>query len=147
MTERIKQIMEKEGLNPSSFADQIGISKGTMNHILNGRNNPSLDVVTKILESYPKINSDWMLFGKLPVYKSEKTYVMPDLFGEESIIQAEEPKKIEYRKEIEVKKSVEEPEKIKTEVVTIEKIVSKKIIKIMIFYSDNTFDSFNPENI
>ena len=49
MIGRITQIMEREGLTPSKFAEAIGIQRSAMSHILNGRNNVSLDVLIKIL--------------------------------------------------------------------------------------------------
>ena len=45
MKERIQQIMQREGLSPSRFAEEIGIQRSAMSHIISGRNNPSLDVV------------------------------------------------------------------------------------------------------
>ena len=47
MIGRITQIMEREGLTPSKFAEAIGIQRSAMSHILNGRNNVSLDVLIK----------------------------------------------------------------------------------------------------
>ena len=49
MKERILQIMNQAGLNHSKFAEVIGIQRAAMSHITSGRNNPSLDVVSKIL--------------------------------------------------------------------------------------------------
>ena len=49
MKDRIKLIMEKENLTPAKFADKLQINRAIISHILNGRNNPSLDVVSKIL--------------------------------------------------------------------------------------------------
>ena len=50
MRDRILKIMEREGLTPSKFAESIGIQRSAMSHIISGRNNPSLDVLLKILE-------------------------------------------------------------------------------------------------
>ena len=63
MIERINQIMEREGLNSSKFAEEIGIQRSAMSHILNGRNNVSLDVLMKILGRFTDVNTDWLLFG------------------------------------------------------------------------------------
>ncbi|MDR3062356.1 MAG: helix-turn-helix domain-containing protein [Dysgonamonadaceae bacterium] len=146
MVDRIKKIIEKENSNPSLFADLIGISRGTMNHILNGRNNPSLDVVTKILTTIPRINAEWMMFGTGPIYKGDKTFLQPSLFPEIPVKQHNQPEKTEYRKEIEVKT----PEKIfnkpEVEEIRLPKDISKTIDKIIIYYSDNTFENFIPEN-
>ena len=62
--ERIKVIMEKEGTSPSTLADQIGISRPLMSHVMSGRNKPSLQLVLKILEHFPSYSADWLLLGK-----------------------------------------------------------------------------------
>ena len=46
--DRIKIIMEKENMASGAFAESIGIQQSTLSHILNGRNNPSLDVIMKV---------------------------------------------------------------------------------------------------
>jgi transcriptional regulator with XRE-family HTH domain len=63
MIERIKKLMEKKGFSPSQFADEIGLKRSSLSHILSGRNNPSLDVVVKIKTRFNDINTDWLLFG------------------------------------------------------------------------------------
>ena len=61
MRDRILKIMEREGLTPSKFAESIGIQRSAMSHIISGRNNPSLDVLLKILERFTYVDSDWLL--------------------------------------------------------------------------------------
>ncbi len=39
-----------------------------MSHVLAGRNNPSLDFVTKILRTFPEIRPQWLLFGEGKMY-------------------------------------------------------------------------------
>ena len=56
MIERIMEIMRNKGFNSSRFAEEIGIQRAAMSHILNGRNNVSLDVCKKILEKFPEIS-------------------------------------------------------------------------------------------
>lgn len=146
MVDRIKSIIEQEGNNPSYFADSIGISRASINHILNGRNKPSLDMLMKILERFPEINSDWLIFGKSPMYKSEKSIIQPSLFNDNPTKPDKETNPVEYRKEIEVKKPQTMPKRTDLEKITTEKKELKKISKIMIFYSDNTFDTFSPDN-
>jgi len=95
MIDRIKLLIDKENENASSFADKIGISRSSMNHILNGRNNPSLDMILKILKKYNTIHTEWLLWGNLPMYKTEKKHSSTSLFEEfdknEMIIQAQQP--------------------------------------------------------
>ena len=63
MRERIKEIIEREGMSQSQFADFIGVNRPTLSHILAGRNNPSMEVVMKIHQKFPKINILWLLDG------------------------------------------------------------------------------------
>ncbi len=63
MRERIKEIIEREGMVQSQFADFIGVNRPTLSHILLGRNNPSMEVVMKIHQKFPKINILWLLDG------------------------------------------------------------------------------------
>lgn len=64
MKDRIKQIIEREEMTQSQFADFIGVNRPTLSHILAGRNNPSMEVVMKIHQSFPKINILWLIDGK-----------------------------------------------------------------------------------
>ena len=64
VSERIKNIMEWLQLSSAEFADQINISRSRLSHILNGRNNPSLEIITEILKNYDSVDPDWLILGK-----------------------------------------------------------------------------------
>ncbi|MGI6718948.1 MAG: helix-turn-helix domain-containing protein [Bacteroidales bacterium] len=70
MIERIKQILDYSTLNNSSFAEKIGMNKSTLSHVLSGRNNPSLDLVLKIIDAFPEIDPEWLLNGKKSMLKN-----------------------------------------------------------------------------
>lgn len=63
MKDRIKKIQEYSGLSLGVFASRTGIKAASLSHILNGRNNPSLDVMMKIHETFPEVSWEWMLYG------------------------------------------------------------------------------------
>ena len=63
MYERLKNWMESEYLKPSALADNIGVNRATISHILSGRNKPSIDFLEKLLNTYPKINTNWLISG------------------------------------------------------------------------------------
>ena len=67
MIDRLKVIMEKEGLNPSQLADRLHIQRSGLSHILSGRNNPSLDFVKKVLTEFPQYDMGWLIFGDTDV--------------------------------------------------------------------------------
>ena len=149
MKERILQIMESEGLTPSAFAEEIGIQRAAMSHITSGRNKPSLDVFTKILDRFAYINPDWLLTGTGNMKRDTKhtphAAIPPDLFSNPIHIQPEKKNIPEYRREIKDKKVIIPPKKEEKETITFTEATTKKVMKIIIYYSDTTFEIFNPE--
>jgi transcriptional regulator with XRE-family HTH domain len=67
--ERILQIMTNYGLNAGQFADKLGVQPSSISHILSGRNKPSLDFVTKLLNCFPQIDYMWLVMGKGSMFK------------------------------------------------------------------------------
>ena len=148
MKDRIKQIMENEHLTPARFADKLQINRAIISHILNGRNNPSLDVVTRILDDMPHINPEWLLKGTGSMYKegfmAEPSSDEPDLFRQHVMKTGRESDNAEKPRETDVKSpasSVQFAENKSTDDV---KAVDKKITQIIIYYSDHTFETFSP---
>lgn len=138
------KIMEREGLTPSKFAETIGIQRSAMSHIISGRNNASLDVLLKILERFTYVDSDWLLFGKGEMTRNQPS-TEPDLFTNTPVIQPEVQPRPEYRQEMKAETPVNIPKQPIIEKIMCENKPSKIVSKIMIFYSDNTFDTFIPE--
>ena len=63
MHSRLKYWMEMEVLKSSALADNIGVNRATISHILSGRNKPSIDFLQKLLSSYPELNANWLISG------------------------------------------------------------------------------------
>ena len=64
MINRIEQLIDALGITQKDFAQRSGTSAAALSHITSGRNRPSLELVLKILNKHPNVNSDWLLFGK-----------------------------------------------------------------------------------
>jgi len=64
MIDRINQVMREKGITSRQFAEEIGIQPSSLSHILTGRNRPSLDFVMKIMQRWPDIDINWLMFGK-----------------------------------------------------------------------------------
>ena len=73
MYSRLKKWMESEGLKSSAFADNIGVNRATISHILSGRNKPSIDFFQKLLNTYPDLNSNWLITGIGYMYTKKET--------------------------------------------------------------------------
>ena len=67
MVDRIQKLIQAKKLTASKFADQIGVPRSTISHILSGRNNPSLEFLQKILDTYPDIKTEWLIRGDGPM--------------------------------------------------------------------------------
>lgn len=148
MKDRIKLIMERENLTPAKFADRLDINRAVVSHILNGRNNPSLDVVTKILTEMNYINPQWLIVGTGNMYKEgisdDSIPKEPDLFNQRAIKHDEIPSESELFKENVVKSSVLDDKVPDNENVILKKSHDRKISQIIIYFNDNTFEIFRP---
>ena len=148
MKDRIRLIMEKENLTPAKFADSLDINRAVISHILNGRNNPSLDVVTKILEVMDYINPEWLISGIGNIYKSgaeaESRHIEQDLFHQEHENHDQRADKIKQSQGFEFKDTLNEAQTSDNKLVAVDKKCDKKITQIIIYYNDNTFEKFTP---
>ena len=82
MKDRIAHIIRAKNLTAAEFAIRLGIQPSNVSHLLAGRNNPSLEFVKKLKETFPEYNLEWIIFGKGPMTVSEpfveqKTVVTP----------------------------------------------------------------------
>ena len=143
MLSRIKEILVKEGFNSGSFADEIGVQRSSLSHIINGRNNPSLDFILKVLQRFPRLNSEWLLLGKgdMYVYEEPESKVDEPVSGEPNLFNTvpSEPVLVEKIPNIDTSPKIPVNEEVKFE--KTEKYVSQ----ILIFYSDSTYQVYKPE--
>lgn len=124
--DRVRMIMKMNNMNAAAFADKIGVQRSSVSHVLTGRNKPSLDFIEKILIQFPKVNASWLISGQI----QQTDVIIP-----------------EPEIKIETEKPITEPEKYVT-IVTNEISASgnKRIVKIITFYEDFTFDEFRPND-
>ena len=108
MEKRIQNIIEKYGLSPNAFAQEIDVNRSTISHILSGRNKPSIDVLQKILKRFSKVSASWLLLGRGDMFATESVSQVPKATTDESSVQ------------------------------------SKEVKKIVVFYSDNSFEEYKP---
>ena len=130
---RIKFLMDTFGISPSSFADKLGIKRAAVSHILSGRNKASLDVVQKLLQTIPEISPNWIIFGYGDTYvkildEEDKLEIS------KRFVNSQEFTNVTIEKDVPIHFENKQP--------LVEE--NKKIEKIMIFYSDKTFDTYTP---
>ncbi|MBF1522547.1 MAG: helix-turn-helix transcriptional regulator [Prevotella salivae] len=64
ITERIVQIMSKEGHTVSTFARKLGIPWTSANNIVSGRNAPNYETIVKIIENFEWVDANWLVMGQ-----------------------------------------------------------------------------------
>ena len=157
MKEQILKIMEAEGLTPAKFADEIGVQRSSISHIISGRNKPSYDFIMKIVERFRGINTDWLLTGKGSMIKSSgidqnEQKVLFDSSKKDDLIkkQAEEKVTIENQKEAitQAGSSIETiQEKYRTGKQTTNQLEFTDVNNekyILVFFEDGTYQKFTP---
>lgn len=70
VNKRVQYIIEQKQLTSSKFADEIGVIRSSISHIISGRNKPGLELLQKILNRYNEINSEWLILGKGEVFRN-----------------------------------------------------------------------------
>ncbi|HNQ27161.1 MAG TPA: helix-turn-helix transcriptional regulator [Aquaticitalea sp.] len=115
---RLQKVIDFYGETASAFAEKIGVQRSSISHILSGRNKPSLDFVLKVLTIFPEVELYWLLNGKgdFPSVPKTETDHPPSIL------------------------SISETSPIKE--LNIKPTAGKSIERIVIFYSDGTFKSF-----
>ena len=108
MINRINLILRAKNITARQFAEEIGIQPSGMSHIMGGRNNPSLDFVTKVIRRYPEIDANWLLLGRGEMYTAESGRVRSENTDVEP--QAAEPR-VEHTEPATLFSDVEEIEK------------------------------------
>ena len=92
MKDRIAHIIRAQTLTAAEFALRLGIQPSNISHLLSGRNNPSLDFVKKLKETFPEYSLDWIIFGKGPMTVSEPFAPLPPVDHQTSVpVQDEKP--------------------------------------------------------
>lgn len=114
-TKRLQKVIEYYGESASSFAEKIGVQRSSISHILSGRNKPSLEFVLKVLSAFPEVELYWLLNGKGSFPKTDVAQKPPPAPTKQNI-----PK----------------------EVIPTKTSSQKKIERIVIFYSDGSFEDF-----
>jgi transcriptional regulator with XRE-family HTH domain len=139
MKTRIIEFLKSENKTSAQFAEEIGVQPSGISHILSGRNKPSLDFVIKMLEKYPFLSNDWLLFGKGDMYKEPS---MQTLFNESG----KSDNSVEVSEKLDIRNTGHE--KSRDSIIDIELKENRsaaRVQKIVWFFSDNSFREFIPE--
>jgi transcriptional regulator with XRE-family HTH domain len=128
IVKRIEQVIEYLELSVSAFADEIGVQRSSISHLLNGRNKPSLDFIMKLVNTYPEVDLYWLLKGEGNFPKEE---AVP------------EKSKIEPKKDIFPEKLISDNPQLEFPAPSQKNISTGQPDKIVFFYPDGTFKTYH----
>ena len=125
---RLNEIMVNNNLNSASFAEQIGVQRSSVSHVMSKRNKPSLDFILKIVNSFEEVTLDWLLFDNnlkpSPSSKSDSKFVNSKIDSD-------------LKKSLNVLTNKQSPMEIKT---------NSDVVQIIQIYKDGSFLTFSPKS-
>lgn len=124
---RLQIILQEYELTAAGFAQKIEVGRASISHILSGRNKPSLDFVMKVIHTFPEVDLYWLLNGKGSFPKTATTPL-----SSSSAAAMVSPNPSIAKKEV----------KIEALHNSTQHLTSKTIDKIVIFYSDGSFEPY-----
>ena len=125
---RLNEIMVNNNLNSASFAEQIGVQRSSVSHVMSTRNKPSLDFILKIVNSFEEVTLDWLLFDNnlkpSSSSKSDSKFVNSKIDSD-------------LNKSPNVLTNKQSPMEIKT---------NSDVVQIIQIYKDGSFLTFSPKS-
>ena len=124
--ERLIEIMKSQNLNSKQLSLELGVSAGTISNILGDRNKPSLEFLQNVANHFPFISPAWLFLG----------------FGEKYIDgYLPTNSQLEFGSSSPVDNSSKLRQSAKENVIPSIPLSNVRTIeKIVIFYSDGTFE-------
>ncbi|MFI3268247.1 MAG: helix-turn-helix transcriptional regulator [Rikenellaceae bacterium] len=144
MKERLSILLSVKGLTALKFAEIMNVQPSSISHLLSGRNNPNYDFILKLIERFSDISPDWLLLGQGDMFrKIDPTPVEKDPLD---ILEPLISPDIEEKEAIEPDSTKEEDSKVEEQASNAVSALPLKegvsVTKVIIFYSDGTFESF-----
>lgn len=123
-------------LSASAFSEEIDFNRSTISHLLSGRNKPSLDFVMKVLNRFPEVTISWFLYGKGDFLPNQEKITV-----EKNTVSIPETETIEENLDNKGSKTII-PNENSLRKSLIPKSSEKEIKRIVIFYTDSSFESY-----
>lgn len=137
--DRLAHILRAKNMTASQFAELMEIQPSNVSHLLNGRNKPSIDFLIKLKDVFPEYSFDWIILGKKPITINEPNPVISE--EQQMKIEAVEDKRVMEFDDID-ENYVEPQDTVVDNFIDNQPITdkNKEIEKIIIIYSDKTFE-------
>lgn len=123
--ERLVKIIESEQMTAKQFADEIGVSAGTISNILGGRNKASAEIYIRILNRFRTISADWLLLGTGSMYRPNGAVMQTALFGDMRPVNVDQN---------------EDVPRVNVQTPAQPVAAPKQIARIIVYYTDGTYE-------
>lgn len=140
MRDRIIEFLRIENKSAAQLADDIGVQPSGISHIISGRNRPSLDFVLKMLEKYPFLSTEWLLFGRGSMYNDGQS--IKEIFDTDT--ENENLKQEVVNDPIQIELTDNKSDEILE--LSPEKKEKVMLTRIVLFYDDKSFQEYFPAN-
>lgn len=140
MNTRLKQFLAAENITQAQFADSINVVRASVSHVLSGRNNPSFDFIKAMMQQYPNLNIDWLMFGKGKMYKDSQMHEPAEdlLFSDLDL--EDEPKTPSPAQIEDIEPSIQTSTALNTLAQATQVVGNqRKVSKILILFDDGTY--------
>ncbi len=170
---RLKEFINYLAIPVTKFADNCGIPRPTLSQLTNGRNKSVRnELIEKIHTAYPNLSTLWLMFGEGDMLLNKNIQISEPQntgsidFGEsQSAISELDMPRLNFEGETEennpefytatdcipsmsagesISFSAQKNSDSVSPAVTITPDNSKRVVNIIVYYNDNTFESFSP---
>lgn len=153
MKNRIFSLIEEMQLTPTEFADLIGVSRASISSIKTGRTQPTLTLVEKIKQHFPDTDINWLIFGEKDKSKEPTLFdALSECKNTTSSPQSPQTSHAEEYQAVYIAEqatskltsnAVDDLNKDMNAPKLSEVSKERSICKILILYSDGSFEEFN----
>lgn len=158
MKEKLDILCQTFNINASELAKSLDVEASAISHIKSGRNKPRYDFLVKILRTYPMINPDWLLLdsdqvlregaavpsglGALPL--PDDASLGSDDLGSEVATVEELHKPMECSNVRRTEESYADSARSVDSLFSQRSLAGKRVERVIILYSDKSFESYTP---
>ena len=139
--ERIKRILRAKNINATQLAERMGIAPAVLSHVMSGRNEPSSSFFIKLKKLFPEYNLEWLMLGTLPITSSGRYHETSNIEYQKMVSEKSETTPVAKTNLFDGKSDGMES----ADDNSLSEILSgKRVVKLIVVYSDNTFDELKP---
>lgn len=121
MKNRLLEFLNTEQISASRLAEIINVQASSISHILSERNKPGFDFLVKLFTAFPRLNPKWLMLGIGQMYADNQ----PAISRNNNELQPQSPMIQDHKSTSSI----------------------RDIKKIIIFYSDNTFETYDKNSL